>query len=83
MYLNEKEKELIILHKLTDDKVARHTIFLEEGKLVKSYNHGCNREKTLQKYRTTMIDLFESEEKVILFIDKIVEKYKCTFEISL
>lgn len=49
---------------------------MEKGKLVKNRNHGRNREKTLQKYRTAMIDLFEPEEKAILFIDKIVEEYK-------
>ena len=76
VHLYEKDQELIILHKITGDEIARHTISLEKGKLVKNRNHGRNREKTLQKYRTAMIDLFEPEEKAILFIDKIVEKYK-------
>ena len=76
VYLYEKEQELIILHKLTGNEIARHTISLEKGKLIKNRNYGRNREKTLQKYRTAMIDLFEPEEKAILFIDKLTEKYK-------
>lgn len=32
--------------------------------------------KTLRKYRTAMIDLFEQEEPTILYIDKIIKKYK-------
>ncbi|WP_253940770.1 Mu transposase domain-containing protein [Fundicoccus ignavus] len=76
VYLYQKEQELIVLHKLTGDDIARHRVSLEKGKLIKNRNHGRDREKTLQKYRTAMIDLFEEEPRAILFIDKIVEKYK-------
>ena len=76
VYLHEKGQELVILHKITGDEIARHTLSLEKGKLIKNRNHGRDREKTLQKYRTAMIDLFEQEEVAILFIDKITEKYK-------
>ena len=76
VYLHEKGQELVILHKITGDEIARHTLSLEKGKLIKNRNHGRDREKTLQKYRTAMIDLFEQEEAAILFIDKITEKYK-------
>lgn len=76
VHLYEKNQELIILHKVTGDEIARHTVSLEKGKLIKNRNHGRDREKTLQKYRTAMIDLFEQEEKAILFIDKVIEKYR-------
>ncbi len=76
IYLYEKDQELIILHKVTGDEIARHTLSLEKGKLIKNRNHGRDREKTLQKYRTAMIDLFEQEEAAILFIDKVIEKYR-------
>jgi len=72
----EKDQELIILHKVTGDEIARHTLSLEKGRLIKNRNHGRNREKTVQKYRTAMIELFEQEEKAILFIDQVIEKYK-------
>ncbi|MBG9979129.1 Mu transposase domain-containing protein [Ruoffia tabacinasalis] len=76
VYLQEDGQELVILHKITGDEIARHTLSLEKGKLIKNRNHGRDREKTLRKYRTAMIDLFEQEESTILFIDKIMEKYK-------
>lgn len=61
---------------MTGDEIARHTLSLEKRKLIKNRNHGRDREKTLQKYHSAMIDLFEQEEKAILFIDHVIEKYK-------
>jgi len=66
----------MILHKVTGEEIAQHTLSLEKGKLIKNRNHGRDREKTLQKYRTAMIDLFAKEEAALLFIDKVMEKYK-------
>ena len=74
--LFEQDQELVILHKVTDEEIARHTLSLEKGKLIKNRNHGRDREKTLQKYRTAMIGLFDQKEAAILFIDKVVGKYR-------
>ena len=74
--LHQVDQDLIILHKISGDEIARHTISLEKGKLIKNRNHGRNREKTLQKYRTAMIDLFDQEEKALVFIDQVIGKYK-------
>lgn len=76
VFLYEKNQDLIVSHKITGDEMARHTISLEKGKLIKNRNHGRDRKKTLQKYRTAMLNLFEDEEKAILFIDNVIEKYK-------
>ena len=55
----------------------RDTVFLlEKEKLIRNTNHGRNREKTLVKYRTAMINLFDQEEKAHLFIDQVIGKYK-------
>lgn len=67
---------MVILHKVTGGEIARHTLSLEKDKLIKNRNHGRNREKTLQKYRTAMLDLFEQDESATLFIDKNMKKYK-------
>lgn len=48
VYLHEKGQELVILHKITGDEIARHTLSLEKGKLIKKRNHGRDRKKTLQ-----------------------------------
>lgn len=40
VYLHEDDKELVILHKVTGDEIARHPISLEKGKLIKNRNHG-------------------------------------------
>lgn len=45
VYLHEKGQELFILHKITGDEIARHTLSLEKGKLIKNRNHGRDWEK--------------------------------------
>ncbi len=45
VYLHENGQELVILHKITSDKIARHTLSLEKGKLIKIRNHGRDWEK--------------------------------------
>lgn len=58
VHLHEDDQESVILHKVTDDEIARNPFSLEKGKLVKNRNQGRNRAKTLQKYRTAMLDPF-------------------------
>ena len=74
--LHQGDQELFVLHKITGDEIARHSISPGKGKLIRNTNHGRNREKTLEKYRTAMINLFEHEEKAHLFIDQVIGKYK-------
>ena len=40
VYLQEDGQKLVILHKITGDEIARHTLPLEKGKLIKNRNHG-------------------------------------------
>ena len=67
---------LSIVHQVTGDEIARHTISLEKGKLIKMKHHGRNREKIVKKYRTAMINLFPKEELAVPFVDKVIEYYK-------
>ena len=75
VHLHELAQELIILHSVTGAEIARHLISTDKGKLIKNRNHGRQREKTVQNYRTAMFDLFDAEDNALTFIDKLVEKY--------
>lgn len=74
--LTTQDHDLVILNEINGNEIARHSISLEKGKLIKNRHHGRDRSKSIQKYREVMIALFEEEKSATLFIDKVIEGHK-------
>lgn len=58
--LEVPENLLVIKNLETGQELARHTISLEKGKLIKNNNHGRDRSKGIDKYIETVAALFSN-----------------------
>lgn len=66
---------MIIVDSITGEILAKHSISLEKGKLIKNRNHERDRSKSIEILKQHVISLFPNEDESKQFIDEICHTY--------
>lgn len=76
MHKDDENNQRIIIKRFPEGEIlAKHSLELGKGKLIKNRNHGRDRSKGIQAYKETVTRQFENEQLVNTFIDKMFEAY--------
>lgn len=68
-------QQLILVDPSTGEILAKHTISLEKGKLIKNPNHARDRSRTIDRLKQHVLTLFPSEEATRQYIEEICRTY--------
>lgn len=75
VYLEKLGEELIIRADLQGEILARHPICHGKGELIKNRQHTRDRSKGIQAYKETIIRQFKDQEKALMFVNEVAQKY--------
>lgn len=75
VYIEMKEKELIIRAAPQGEILARHRLGLGKGELIKNTNHGRDRSKGIEAYKETVIRQFSNQEQAKQFVIEVGYRY--------
>lgn len=73
--LQIKKEQLIIIEPATGEILAKHTISMEKGKLIKNMNHARDRTKSIDYLKQKIIRLFPNGEAAKQYINEICQRY--------
>lgn len=73
--LKVHEQTLMIINPETGEIIAKHTIRLEKGKLIKNSVHARDRSKSINALKQKVLQLFPEGEESRHFIDEICQRY--------
>lgn len=76
MNLQINNEKLIIIEPTTGEILAKHTISLEKGKLIKNTNHARDHTESLDMLKQRVLHLFPTGEASRQYIDEICQRYK-------
>ena len=68
-------QQLILVDPSTGEILAKHTISLEKGKLIKNPNHVRDRSRTIDRLKQHVLTLFPGEEASRQYIEEICRTY--------
>lgn len=68
-------QQLILVDPSTGEILAKHTISLEKGKLIKNPNHARDRSRTIDRLKQHVLTLFPGEEAARQYIEEICRTY--------
>lgn len=74
--LQINNEKLIIIEPTTGEILAKHTISLEKGKLIKNTNHARDHTESLDMLKQRVLHLFPTGEASRQYIDEICQRYK-------
>lgn len=72
--LHINKQQLTIVHAHTGEVIAKHTICLDKGKLIKNTNHSRDHSLSIQHLKQEVLSLF-SHEKAEAFVEEICQRY--------
>lgn len=75
VYVEVREKELIIKATPEGDVLAKHTLCLGTGQLIKNRHHSRDRSKGIQAYKETIIRQFNEQESAEQFVHELGIRY--------
>ena len=68
-------QQLILVDPSTGEILAKHTISLEKGKLIKNPNHARDRSRTIDRLKQHVLTLLPGEEAARQYIEEICRTY--------
>lgn len=75
VFIEIKEKELIIKKQSQGEILARHILSIGKGELIKNRQHSRDRSKGIQAYKETIIRQFNDGDQAMLFIQELSNRY--------
>lgn len=75
VYIRVEENKVIIKKTPDGVPIAIHQLSKGKGQLIKNTHHSRDRSKGVQAYMETIKGCFEDQEKIQIFLDKILERY--------